>query len=126
MSQSRWYRGSRDVVVCQSGDGTDLCYRPVRSLGIGMVRGIASPMYECIRGHRFALTDAPGMLPLPPEAKRGELDTSGESQNSPVDGLASGESQNSPAQQTRLDRGYHDSRRVTIIPRERPVFGHRQ
>jgi len=61
------------------------------------------------------------MRPLDDEQRNGEL-VSGESGTSHEGSGESGES-HAGAGIRRLDPGYTDSRRVTIIPRERPVFG---
>ena len=125
MSQTKWYRGSRRWVICQAPDGAGhLCWRPVRSTGTGMVMGHSALLYECTAGHRFSLTNKsrdPGKLQT-----RGELDGdgSGESANSPIQSWVSGESQNSPEPAyPNLDPKYTDFRKVTLLPRERPVFG---
>ena len=86
-----------------------------------MVRSVASVLYECDRGHRFALTPSNVGSPVAREFWRGELDGSGESDNSQT--ATSGESGVMGRAAGPWNRFYTDSRRVTLIPRERPVFG---
>jgi hypothetical protein len=123
MSQSKWYRGTDAFVVCQAPSfGTQLCWKPVRSKGVGMISGHASRIYECVEGHRFALTDVRKVRGPHPFAQHGELDddVSGESG---AGRERSGESGESHGGARRITPTYTDYRKVTILERSRPVFG---
>jgi hypothetical protein len=126
MSQNKWYRGTDQFVVCQRSDGNRLCYGPCRTSGAGMVAGRASSIYECTKGHRFALTDVRHVKGPHAFSLRGELDgdVSGES-GRPIEQPISGESGESHVGDRRIQSSYTDYRKVTQIASERPVFGSR-
>ena len=131
-SQTARYRGSRDFIICQAGDGAGrICRHPVRHTGAGKIGPRVVRLYRCELGHKFAIGTDFGLN----VGWDGELDdgfeyrhVSGESgagrSGESGDSLTSQQIRETPQLRDQwLDGFYSDRRKVTLIPSEPVVFG---